>query len=111
VRIELTPSAERHMKVIDTWWQENRASAPRLFLEELSAAFEALRSVPLTGKLIRMPRVRDVRRVLLRTTRYHIYYRVQRDKVTVLAIWSSVRGRGPSSNDLRGKRSNNRRRR
>ena len=46
----------------------------------------ALRSVPLTGKLIRIPRLHDVRRVVLRTTRYQIYYRVERDTVTVLAI-------------------------
>jgi plasmid stabilization system protein ParE len=97
------------MQVIDNWWQKNRPRAPQLFLEELSAAFDALRSVPLTGKLVRIPRVRDVRRVLLRSTRYHIYYRVQRDTVSVLAIWSAIRGRGPSSNELRGRRTNRRR--
>jgi plasmid stabilization system protein ParE len=97
------------MTVIDGWWQKNRTSAPQLFVEELSAAFEALRSVPLTGKLVRIPRLHDVRRVVLRTTRYHIYYRVERDTVTVLAIWSAVRGRGPSSKQLRGTHSKRRR--
>lgn len=111
MRVELTPQAERHVQAIDTWWQENREQAPELFLEELSLALESLVSVPLTGRLCQIPGVRGARRILLRNSRYHVYYRVARDAVTVVAVWSAVRGRGPSIADLRGIKPKRRKRR
>lgn len=104
MKVELSQSAKRHVDVIDAWWQANRSSAPELFLEELAAALEALTSVPLTGRMCRVPGVRDARRIVLRATRYHVYYRVARDTVTVIAVWSAIRGTGPSSKDLGGMR-------
>lgn len=103
MRVELTPQAERHVQAIDRWWQENREQAPELFLEELSLALESLVSVPLTGRLCPIPGVRGARRILLRNSRF--YYRVARDAVTVVAVWSAVRGRGPRIADLRGVKS------
>lgn len=111
MKLELTATAERHVLTIDAWWQANRPSAPELFLEELAVAFEALVSVPLSGRVVRVRGLRGVRRVLLRSTRNHVYYQVQKDTVTVMAVWSAVRGRGPSAGDLQGGRSKGRRRR
>ena len=90
------------MLVIDAWWQKNRSSAPDLFLEELSAAFDALRSVPLSGHVVRIRGIAGIRRILLRSTRHHVYYQVSAETVTVLAVWSAVRGRGPGPSLLRG---------
>ena len=40
---------------------------------------------------------REHRRVLMPESRYHVYYRVAGpDHVRVVAIWSAVRGRGPT---------------
>ena len=77
------------------WWLENRSAAPSLFSEELAAIFELLESVPHIGRSYRHPTVENVRRVLLRSTRYHVYYVVHDDAVIVLAVWSAVRGSGP----------------
>ena len=57
--------------------------------------FELLESVPHIGRSYRHPTVKNVRRVLLRSTRYHVYYVVHDDAVIVLAVWSAVRGSGP----------------
>ena len=42
------------------------------------------------------PTVPGVRRALLRASRYHVYYVLTDDVVIVLAVWSAVRGAGPS---------------
>lgn len=110
MKVEFTPQADRHVHVIDTWWQENREQARDLFMEELALAVESLVSVPLTGRLCPIPGVRGVRRILLRNSRYHLYYRVARDVVTVVAVWSAVRERGPAIADLRGIASKRRKR-
>ena len=44
--------------------------------------------------------VKNVRRVLLRSTRYHVYYVVLTDTVVVLTVWSAVRGSGPDLTSL-----------
>jgi hypothetical protein len=40
-------------------------------------------------------RARGVRRLLLRATRYHVYYRVREETLEVLALWHATRGTGP----------------
>jgi hypothetical protein len=40
---------------------------------------------------------REYRRVLMPSTRYHVYYRLTApDGIRIVAIWSAVRGRGPA---------------
>jgi len=36
-----------------------------------------------------------VRRVLLRSSRYHVSYVVREEDAVVLAVWGAVRGTGP----------------
>jgi plasmid stabilization system protein ParE len=36
-----------------------------------------------------------LRRILLRATRYHVYYVSNAETVLILAVWSAVRGAGP----------------
>lgn len=79
MRIEISVGAERHLRAIDDWWHANRPSAPELFLQELAAALDALVSMPLAGQLVRIRGAAGVRRVLLRSTRQHIYYEVRKD--------------------------------
>jgi plasmid stabilization system protein ParE len=110
LKLEISGPAEKHLATIDAWWRANRSSAPELFLAEASAAFDAVLAAPLTGRMIAVRGAPGTRRIVLRTTRYHVYYRVERDIVTIVAIWSAVRGRGPSPAELRGTRPRRRKR-
>ncbi len=74
-------------------------------VEEVSAVFDALLAAPLTERVVPVKGAPGIRRVVLRTTRYHVYYQVEKDTVTVVAIWSAVRGRGPTPAELRGAKS------
>ena len=93
-RIVVTGEAEQQARTIDTWWRQERPAAPGLFTEELAAAFALLGDAPEAGRRYPHPTVSDVRRILLRSTRYHVY-RLQENDVIVLAVWSGVRGSGP----------------
>jgi plasmid stabilization system protein ParE len=93
-RVLLAPEARDQARTIDAWWREHRPGAPELFVEELSSAVSMLSSVPKGGKPYRRA-MRGLRRFLLRSTRYHLYYRLKDGDVLVVTIWSAVRGSGP----------------
>ncbi len=93
--VRVTPEAEAQVREIENWWRKNRLAAPDLFLDELSESFELLSGAPQLGHLYRLSPVRGVRRLLLRGTRYHIYYAVVQNEVRVLAVWHAQRGVGP----------------
>jgi plasmid stabilization system protein ParE len=86
---------EDEIRRIDAWWRRHRLAAPDLFVEELAAALELLASAPHAGRKYDHPSVSDVRRVILRATRYHVYYKIHSREVFVLALWSALRGTGP----------------
>jgi plasmid stabilization system protein ParE len=87
--------ATREVEAIDAWWRENRPSAPDLFATELGDMIAAVALLPSLGAPARNARLVGVRRVLLRRTRYHVYYWVHADQLEVLAVWHAVRGAGP----------------
>ncbi len=93
--VRITPEAEVQVREIENWWRKNRLAAPDRFLNELSESFELLSGAPQIGPLYRASPVRGVRRLLLRATRYHIYYVVVQNEVRVLAVWHAQRGVGP----------------
>jgi len=93
-----TPRAHRQILAIDAWWRENREKAPDKFADELALAFRTIGTLPGAGQRYPDP-VRDVRRVLMRSTRHHVYYVEESDRVLVVAVWGAVKGSGP---DLRG---------
>lgn len=96
MKVHFTPQAIAQAEAAQKWWRRNRRLAPRLFEEELAKALQLLRGAPLAGPPYAHPRRRDVRRLLLPETRYHLYYCVtDGDGVIVLAVWSALRGRGP----------------
>ena len=90
-----TPEADAQIRTIDDWWRQNRTSSPDSFLDELSNAFELIAQTPLLGRPYRRSPVPSVRRLLLRATRYHVYYSVGEHDVRVLAVWHGQRGVGP----------------
>jgi plasmid stabilization system protein ParE len=64
-------------------------------LDELADAFALIEAAPELGRPWTSTEVPGVRRVVMRATRYHVYYRLDGEDVVVLAVWSAVRGRGP----------------
>jgi len=84
--VTTTPEADAHIRTIDDWWRENRRASPNLFLDELSDAFEIIARVPHIGRLYRRSPVPGIRRILLRETRYHVYYVPRERDVTILAV-------------------------
>jgi plasmid stabilization system protein ParE len=66
-----------------------------LFADELAAAFDIIARTPNIGRSYQHPAVRGTRRILLRQTRYHVYYVASAEAVIVLAVWHARRGVGP----------------
>lgn len=95
VHLLIPPEVEKQILTIDNWWRENRPSARGLFAEELAAGFELLKSAPQVGRRYPHPTVKRVRRLLLRSSRYHIYYTSGEDVLIILSVWNAIRGTGP----------------
>lgn len=96
MRIEIAPRALREAERSAGWWRENRPASRDLFEKELREALERIKAFPQLGSAYQAMAGLEHRRLLMPETRYHVYYRVAGpDLVRVVAIWSSVRGRGP----------------
>ena len=95
--VRFSPRARRRVKVVATWWRENRPHAPTLFDEELHAAIEKLRDAPNLGAVYEVVEGDVVRRLLLPRTAQHLYYGVDAGLGVVLihSVWGARRGRGP----------------
>lgn len=93
--VRTTPEADGQIREIEDWWRRNRTAAPDLFLDELAASFDIIGQAPHIGRLYRQSPVPRTRRVLLKGTRYHLYYVARADEVRVLAVWHAQRGVGP----------------
>jgi len=93
--VRTTRTSDGQIAAVDAWWRANRTKAPDLFLDELADAFALIEAAPELGRPWTDSAVPGVRRIVMRATRYHIYYRIDGDDIWVLAVWSAVRGRGP----------------
>jgi plasmid stabilization system protein ParE len=85
-------------QAIRAWWIDNRPAAPDLFVDELGAAIRKLGAVPHSGARYEATSLREMRRVLMPRTRYHVYYTVDDDSrlVRVHSIWHTSRGQAPT---------------
>jgi plasmid stabilization system protein ParE len=82
---------------IDSWWRANRAGSPTLFREELEAALERLEQAPFASALYEHEgQPSTLRRLLLPRCRYFVYFEVDGDYISVLAVWHTSRGQGPA---------------
>jgi plasmid stabilization system protein ParE len=93
--VRTTPEADAQISEVDAWWRMNRPASPNLFTDELAASFDIIGQAPNIGRLYRYSPVRGTRRVLLKGTRYHVYYVPHADEARVLAVWHAERGVGP----------------
>jgi plasmid stabilization system protein ParE len=87
--------ATHEIEEIDAWWRANRSAAPDLFATELERTLAAVALVPTLGARAKSERLTSVRRVLLRRTRYHVYFRAREETLEVLAVWHAARGSEP----------------
>jgi plasmid stabilization system protein ParE len=78
VPVRVSARARREILAASSWWRENRDKAPHLFDEELRRALDLIAFVPLAGRRTEGARLQDVRVVVLRQTRYLLFYRVER---------------------------------
>ena len=95
MRILVTPEAEHQIVMIQAWWREHRPVAPNLFAEELASGLDLIARMPRAGRRLRHRAVPGLRRLLLRSCRYHVYYAPANDTLFVLAVWNAHRGSGP----------------
>lgn len=93
--VRTTPEADTQIREIDNWWRNNRPASPNLFADELTTVFDIIGHAPHIGRLYRQSPVASARRVLLKGTRYHVYYVPLANEVRVLAVWHAQRGVGP----------------
>ena len=93
--VHTTPEADAQIRSNDDWWRAHRSAAPNLFADELATSFEIISNTPNIGRLYRQSPVPATRRVLLKETRYHVYYLLRVDRIDVLAVWHGKRGAGP----------------
>lgn len=97
LEVRWTPRARREAERIARWWIKNREAAPELFEKELWDALEFVKAAPEGGSVYPQRGPYLIRRVLLRRTRHHLYYREDEsaELLWVLAVWHASRRRGP----------------
>ena len=97
MKLLVSRRAYRQIETAQAWWVENRPTARALLLDELANVEHLLRENPTFGAVYSSHKSGVVRRVFLSGTQKHVYYRylVDRDELTVLAVWGARRGRGP----------------
>ena len=95
--VAVTPRAARQMRAALAWWREHRLAAPEMLDQELRGVIAVITAAPTLGASARDTRLAGVRRILLRRTRYHLYYRVDpgAGRLDILALWHARR-RPPS---------------
>jgi plasmid stabilization system protein ParE len=96
-RIVLPAEAEDQLRAAHEWWRENRPASPDLFVGEFEEAVRLLAEMPTIGPRFRRATIPGVRRLLLRKSRYWIYYVHDdaRSVVYVLSVWGTRRGMDP----------------
>lgn len=82
----------RQYAVARAWWRTYRQGAPDALRDELRAARELLSRHPEAGR-IDEDNDGQARRLLLPTTRYVVFYRVDHElqEVQIVAIWHASR--------------------
>jgi hypothetical protein len=95
--LHVTDDAADQIRVAAHWWYEHRSETRSRLTEELEGAFRLLTFQPLAGCLVPDSRIPGLRRILLRNTQHHLYYRIDQSlgAVVVLAFWSTRRGSQP----------------
>ena len=95
-RIKVSPEAREEIRGAVAWWKTNRPKGPHLLRDELRGAFTLLAAHPLAGHAAPgAPASSGIRFLLLRGSRFLVYYSVHEEDVEVLRFWHTSRGTRP----------------
>ena len=83
----VAPVAEVQIDAALLWWARNRVAGRELRAREIDAAIETIEQVPQVGRRTRSRLFRDVRRLLLRGSGYHLYYQVSHQRRQVRVVY------------------------
>jgi hypothetical protein len=86
-RTVVAPIAEVQIDAAIRWWSRHRRAAPDVLARELIAALGTIEYVPRAGRRTRSRLSRDVRRLLLRGTGYHLYYQVIESRREIRVVY------------------------
>ena len=97
MKLVLLDEAQRRFEAEDEWWRANR-DAKELFIDEFTRTLELLSTTPEMGQSYRVARGKLIQRVLVRSTRCHVYYFHDRehDLIEIHSVWGAMRRRGPA---------------
>jgi plasmid stabilization system protein ParE len=95
VKVLISARAQREFERCNRWWREHR-DAKGLLIQEMLDVIDRVALEPEAGTLYEAACFDSpVRRVLLPKTGHHLYHSRIGDTVTIVAVWSARRGRGP----------------
>ena len=98
-QLRFSRGAFRQIDAADSWWKENRPASPDLFMSELRVGLGQIRRFPTVFADLGDPRMPGLRRLLMRKSRYYIYWTTQAEVVEILAVWHTSRGQSPLDED------------
>lgn len=82
----LAAEAAAEVAAIVTWWRKNRPAAPSLFQDELKQALLNIAAHPGIGARAKMRGDPDVRAVVLRKSRYVVFYDVDEEAAEINVV-------------------------
>ena len=74
--VTVAPIANAQIEAALLWWSRNRPASRGLLANEVDRALALIEHVPQAGRRTTSTLFRDVRRLLLRRSGYHLYYQV-----------------------------------
>ena|ERR1700681_4280615 len=83
----INPEAERDLDEAKTWYNGQRAGLGDDFLECVDEALDQIRQWPKLSRKV----FRDLRRKLVRRFPYGIFFRIDDDQITVVAVYHCKR--------------------
>jgi len=90
--ISFSARASRETYAAGLHWRQEHPTKADAFTDELGATLERLEEYPQLGRRVLATKRSNLRRILLLTTGFHLYYRFKGgNEVLVLSIWKANR--------------------
>ena len=80
--VRLREEAEGDLAVAASWYEQQRSGLGHRFLDEVLSIFHSIATQPLGYPIV----YRNTRRALMRRFPFGIYYRVDRNRIVIMAI-------------------------
>lgn len=81
------PEAEEDLSEARQWYENRREGLGDEFIDQVDVAFDRIRRMP----LVPAPKYKDVRRVLLKRFPYAVFYHVDDNQITIVAVYHTSR--------------------